>query len=380
MEIVNAGIYLHIPFCRSKCRYCSFVSSAGHEEQTERYCRALIRELRALGGKLDGKPAVDTIYFGGGTPSLLAAIQVEHVLAACRDVFEVASDNEISLEANPGTMDRDQLRAWREAGVNRVSLGAQSFSDLELAAIGRIHRAAEIQSAWERLRGSGLKNLNIDLMLGLPGQTSASWRETLEKAAALHPSHVSVYMLEMDPKVPLFQAVAGGLCTLPDDDAVAGWYGETIDFLESRGYRQYEISNFAIPGCECRHNLKYWRCQPVFAFGVAAHSFDGAARYANTAHLVEYLERVEGGGSPIHWHQHADDQRQMEERIFLGLRLRQGLDWAWIRRDFHEEKAASWDARIREFVEEGLLEWHDSKLRLTRRGMLLSNEVFQNFV
>ncbi|MBZ5495858.1 MAG: radical SAM family heme chaperone HemW [Acidobacteriia bacterium] len=377
---MSTGIYIHIPFCVSKCSYCCFVSRPWDELLAQRYWRAVVRELEAFGKSCASNCAVDTVYFGGGTPSLLPAGYVAGILGTCRSIFDVSPECEFSLEANPGTLTAEKLGCYRSLGINRISIGAQSFSDQELAAIGRIHKAGQIGKSCALLKACGFHNLNLDLIIGLPGQTEIQWRASLERAVALAPSHLSLYMLELDPKVPLYDSVAAGRTWMPDEDTVADRYLWAIDFLESRGYPQYEISNFALPGCECRHNLKYWRREPVLAFGVAAHSHDGVARYANVADLSDYLSAVEGGQSPVQWREPADPARDLEETIFLGLRLRRGLDWARVRRNFRTEQLAMCEATLRDMAGAGLLEWHDTVVRLTRRGMLLSNEVFQKFV
>jgi oxygen-independent coproporphyrinogen III oxidase len=377
---MTAGIYIHIPFCLSKCRYCSFVSRTWDAALADRYGRALEVEMRTFSEQAGLRHRIDSIFIGGGTPSLLSADQLRSILESCRASFEISADCEISLESNPGTISAQMLRAAGELGVNRISLGAQSFADTELAAIGRIHTADQIAEACKQVRGCGIANLSLDLILGLPGQTETQWKANLESGIGLEPNHISVYMLELDSKVPLYRSVAAGDCELPEDDLVADWYGLTIDLLERADYRQYEISNFARPGCECRHNLKYWQREPVFAFGVAAHSYDGISRYANDANLTAYLDAIEGGRSAVVWRQTSDVIRDLEETIFLGLRLNRGIDWGAVRERFRGKPVASCEAAVGELVGLGLLEWDTSALRLTRRGMLLSNEVFQKFI
>jgi oxygen-independent coproporphyrinogen III oxidase len=377
---MSIGIYIHIPFCQSKCGYCGFVSGPLDEMLAERYWRAVVSELEACARARYAGHSIDTIYFGGGTPSLLPAAHIEAMLEACRGLFDLMPDCEVSMEANPGTLETGKLRVYQAAGVNRISLGAQSFSDAELAVIGRIHSSAQIWDSVALLRASGFENLNLDLILGLPGQTESQWRSSLECALRLAPWHLSLYMLELDAKVPLYHSVSAGICHVPEDDEVAEWYLYAIEFLEDHGYLQYEISNFSRPGCECRHNLKYWRRQPVLAFGVAAHSHDGSARSANVTDLLVYLCAVEEGRSPVAWREPTEAGRDLEETIFLGLRLNEGLDWGRLRQTCDSGRLAGFEASFRELTAAGLLQWHDSVVRLTRRGMLLSNEVFQRFI
>jgi oxygen-independent coproporphyrinogen-3 oxidase len=377
---MRIGVYIHVPFCRAKCDYCSFVSVPIEKTMAERYRLAVVHELECFRGNDDAAYKVDSVYFGGGTPSLLPAADIAAILEVCRKRFVVLPDCEISLEANPGTLAQEKLALYRSIGVNRISLGSQSFSDRELAEIGRIHTAKQNFESVDLLRAGGFQDVSLDLILGLPWQTESQWRTNLDVAANLKPTHISVYMLEEDRKTPLYKRVARGLVRLPDEDAVADWYLQTIDFLASRGYPQYEISNFALPGCECQHNLKYWRREPVLAFGVAAHSFDGSSRYANVASLSSYLRRVEAGRTAVEWCEPLTSEQCLAETMFLGLRLNQGLDWREIRRAHETERIADCESSLRDMSALGLLAWEGSVVRLTRRGMLLSNEVFQRFV
>ena len=346
----------------------------------ERYCRALINEIEKYAPHPSAPHLVDSIYIGGGTPTLMSPGAVRAILDTCRRRFDLVPDVEISMEANPGTLSGEMLRVFHDSGINRVSLGAQSFCDAELESIGRIHDGAEIITACKQLRDAGVENLNLDLMLGLPGQTANRWISSLKSAVDLSPSHLSIYMLELDGKVPLFQSVAAGRCRLPDEESVADWYLQAIDFLGSCGLRQYEISNFAAPGCACRHNLKYWQRVPVLGFGAAAHSYDGRSRYANHTGLPEYLSAVEAGRPAVVWREALEPVRELEETIFLGLRLNKGLDWEQVRRKFKAGNVAACEASLQELAGTGLLQWQGSILRLTPQGMLLSNEVFQRFV
>lgn len=377
---MNTGFYIHIPFCHSKCNYCSFVSWPIDESQAETYWRAIVGELEVYRKSSATESRIDAIYFGGGTPSLLPAGHIAAILDACRKLYDVAPECEISLEANPGTLTTEKLRVYRSTGVNRISVGAQSFSDQELSTIGRIHTASQIIESFSLLRTCGFENSSLDLILGLPGQTERQWMSNLMCAAALVPSHVSIYMLELDPKAPLYDSVSQGICRVPDEDLVADWYLQAIDFLDGRGYSQYEISNFARPGCECRHNLKYWLREPVLAFGVAGHSHDGVSRYANVSNLGSYMAAVGEGRSPVEWREELSVDRNLEETVFLGLRLNRGLDWDRVRQLYGADRLTAYEASLKEVEEMGLLEWRDSVVRLTRRGMLLSNEVFQKFI
>ena len=322
----------------------------------------------------------DSFYFGGGTPSIVPEEHLGAILEMCCKHFTLSSDCEISLEANPGSLTSAKVDAYRRMGVNRISVGAQCFDDLGLASIGRDHTAAQIEESLALLADHRFQNVNLDLMLGLPGQTRQSWIMDLEKGVALAPSHVSVYMLDLDPQAPLFHHVAKGNVRLPEDDLEAEAYLSTLDFMAAHDYVQYEISNFARPGLRCRHNLKYWLRQPVLAFGVGSHSYDGHSRYANYSNLNTYLKAVEAGSSPVEWGRPVAKLQALQETLFLSLRLNQGLDWADVTREFDGEMVATYECHLRRMSDEGLTVWNGSRVCLTPRGMLLSNEVFQNFV
>jgi len=372
----RAGIYIHIPFCRIRCSYCTFVIHPWRQDLVERYRDAVVAEIESS----SSSGAVDTIYFGGGTPSLVPVAHLEAMLAACRSAFEIEPGCEITVEANPGSISSAAAQQYRELGVNRISLGAQSFDQGELDGVGRDHTAADVERTVELLRAGGIANCNLDLIPGLPGQSDESWRTSLQRACRLAPAHLSLYMLELDARAPLFHAASSGRTVLPDDDCVAERYVDALETLRQHGYDQYEISNFARPGFESRHNLKYWLRAPVLGFGVGSHSFDGSARYANVSDLRRYLDALESGQSPVEWRRPIDAGEGIEEALFLGLRLRRGIDWGALRGVCQPERRDRYDAALEELRGQGLLEGEEAALRLTQRGMLLSNEVFQAFI
>jgi oxygen-independent coproporphyrinogen-3 oxidase len=362
-------LYIHIPFCRRKCRYCSFTSFAGREAEIPAYVSALKKEI----DKCAGGESVGSIYFGGGTPSLLTAGQAGEILATVRFCFSVSPAAEISIEANPGTIDEACLKAVRMLGVNRLSLGVQSLNDDELKLLGRIHSAAQAQEAFCLARQSGFDNVNLDLIYGLPGQSLEDWRNTLEKALALAPEHLSLYALSLEPGTPLWQAIEDKSLPAIDPDLAADQYELAEDLLEASGYHHYEISNWARPGRECRHNLAYWLNRPYLGFGVAAHSSRDGRRYANTASLDDYLAALSHGALP----EKALDEAispglRLAETVILGLRLDSGIPAADIS-DRHRQT-------VGEMTDLGLMEYSDGNIRLTRRGRLLSNEVFWRFL
>ena len=377
--IVTLGIYIHIPFCESKCSYCHFVSMPLQEFDVCRYIKAVLREMELFCASRTKREEADSIYFGGGTPSLLPADFIGEILESCRRLFAVADDCEISLEANPGTLSAAKAESYRRSGVNRVSVGAQSFDAGELASIGRRHTPAMIAGSVDCLRENGFRAINLDLMLGLPLQTAASWRQTLA-LDGLAVSHLSVYMLDLDDVCPLQSMVQSGAVRLPEEDLVSDLYLETLDFLASQGYAQYEISNFAHPGYECRHNLKYWMREPVQGFGLASHSFDGKTRLANFSQMDEYLRAIEAGRAPVSWRRPVTEEQALEETLFLGLRLNRGVDWGRLIDLAGRQRMKKYEGPLEELSGRGWVEWNGSTVRLTPAGMLLSNEIFQLFV
>jgi oxygen-independent coproporphyrinogen-3 oxidase len=341
----------------------------------------VLEEIREFFARQNFEDEIDTVYFGGGTPSVVPAEHIEGVLNTCLELASRVQHCEITIEANPGSVTPAKAVRYASCGVNRISLGAQSFNDHELAAIGRDHTGVQVDESLELFRRSGISNLSLDLLLGLPDQTAKQWNANLERATHLSPTHISVYMLDLDERSPLFHSIAKGRHFLPEDDLISDLYLQTIDFLARKGYEQYEISNFALAGYQSRHNLKYWRRDPVLGFGVGSHSYDGHSRYANSPKLHAYLEAVEAGRSPIQWRQPVSLAQGLEEMLFLGLRLNRGLDWREIRRENAESaKLAGYESSLHNLAEQGLLEWNNSSVRLTRRGMLLSNEVFCEFI
>ncbi len=377
---MTLGIYIHVPFCRSRCNYCHFISMPYSDTTADRYAKALVKELLSSIDLCSNKGEVNSIYFGGGTPSLTPTEHINGILDCCRQLLPISQDCEISLEANPGTISAEKAFALRLAGVNRISLGAQSFNDSELSSIGRLHSADMISGSLSQLRVAGFCNINLDLMLGLPGQTVETWRKNLEAVERLAIQHVSVYMLDLDDQCPLYAMVASGTVHLPDEDLVSDLYLETIEALAQYGYSQYEISNFAKPGYDCRHNLKYWRREPVHGLGLGSHSFDGSSRYSNCSKIDDYFGLIDTGKSPINWREPITVAQSLAEELFLGLRLARGLDWNWLRRMYGSNSLAQYEPGMHELSERGLVEWDTSTLRLTASGMLLSNEIFQLFI
>jgi oxygen-independent coproporphyrinogen III oxidase len=349
------------------------------EAIADRYRKAVLREIKYFSVPRTAMDA-DSIYFGGGTPGLIPAEHISEFIGECRQRFNISTDCEISLEANPDIISVDKASAYRSCGVSRISMGAQSFEALELKAIGRLHTSETIPASLSLLRGSGFTNINLDLMLGLPHQTAESWRRNLKMIDRLGIPHISIYMLDLDEECPLKSLVDCGSISIPEEDLISDLYLESLDFLSSCGYIQYEISNFARPGYACRHNLKYWNREPVLGFGLGSHSFDGHSRSANYPQLGDYLQAMESESSPRSWSREVTDRQALEETFFLGLRLSEGVDWNRLQDTNNGDQLGKYGKSINDLCNRGLMEWKDSRIRLTSSGMLLSNEIFQIFV
>jgi len=369
----DIGLYVHIPFCRHKCNYCSFVSYQSRETDIAVYLCALKAELAQ---RVDGRP-MRSIYFGGGTPSLLSPEQLEDILAAIASLTAVDKAAEITIEANPGTLDAAYLTAVRGLGVNRLSLGAQSMNNRELDLLGRIHKAAEVQEAVHCARSAGFENLNLDFIYGLPGQGLADWQRTLDEAIAMTPEHLSLYALTLEVETPMWRAIKEKSLPDIDPDLSADQYEMAEDLLAAYGYRHYEISNWAEEGRECRHNMVYWQNQPYLGVGVAAHSWLDGHRLANTGNLDEYLAAF-AGKRPLlpDMDEVIGLDLELAETVILGLRLEAGVDINSLKNRFGIDVLSYYSQPIREMVDSGLMKHTGEYIRLTRRGRLLSNEVF----
>ena len=380
------GIYVQVPFCQTKCTYCNFHTGVVSAARFSPYVQAVCREIRghrelyraALVGLAEGfeKAVVETVYIGGGTPSLLEPGLLLGMMEAIRGTFRTEL-SEVTLEADPETVEVGKAAAWVRAGIDRVSFGLQSFSDRELAAAGRMHRRADIYRAVPILRDAGIRNISFDLIAGLPYQTKASWKESLEELGKLEPEHVSVYLLEVDEESRLGkELLAGGARysagAVPGDDEMAEFYETASAFLGAAGYDHYEISNWAKPGFRSRHNLKYWRREAYLGFGAGAHSFSGTARWANAHDAAEYVGAMEAGRIPVEQWEEVTRERALEEELFLGLRQLDGIDVARIEREY----GVALGARIGPLESAGLVEREGNVLRLAPGKVSISNEAF----
>jgi oxygen-independent coproporphyrinogen-3 oxidase len=396
----SLGIYISVPFCRAKCSYCNFASGVSSVSAHEQYVARVCADIRSAHRRVSGWGAaipeqVDSIYLGGGTPSVLSPVLLRELAHTLRQEFAIAPAAEITLECAPGQLDDPALAAMLAFGVNRLSFGVQSLVDREAAATGRSHTRAVVLRDLERVRSAGLHNLSIDLIAGMPHQTSASWQESLEVLAATGVEHASIYMLEIDEDSRLGrELLAGGsryhARTVPGEELTADLYESAIASLEENGLRQYEISNFAraaddaSPGRQSRHNLKYWRRQPYLGFGLDAHSMlrtrhGSALRFSTTAVLAEYLRPPEGDEDLEDVHQLSPSQ-ELEEAWFLGLRVCEGVKWQALAEEFGPGPVGVFLPVVRELCELELLTGEDGVFRLTRRGVLFSNEVFARFL
>lgn len=369
------SLYIHVPFCAKKCAYCDFASYPGRETDWRRYFDEIATEIRLWSGEMDfgllsERYRVISMFIGGGTPTLVDAGYIQRVIDACRAIVPFEPDAEITIEGNPGTLTPEKLAAFRRAGVNRLSLGAQSFDDGLLRSLGRIHTAAQIGQAVTMARDAGFDNLNLDLMYALPGQGMNQWKDTLDAAIALGVEHISAYSLIVEPGTPMAARVASGTAIVPEDDAVNAMQRAAIDRLSAAGYRRYEISNYARPGFECRHNLVYWNRGDYLGLGCAAHSLMGGRRFHNPDSLDEYLS----GGRRL------DEvvltpQDEMEETLMLSTRTERGLDLTAWARAFGTPFARGRERALDRLENGGLIETGDGFLRLTMRGMEVQDAV-----
>lgn len=375
------GLYIHIPFCRQKCFYCDFPSFAGRERYEADYTDALCRELAVQGvlyREKWGSPR--TIYMGGGTPSLLPIGLLAKILQAIADVFGDAADREFTVECNPGTVDAAKLRALRAGGVNRLSFGVQTFDDTLLKKIGRIHTGAQAREAMALARTAGFQNVSMDLIYGLPGESLAELERDLEAMVALEPEHISIYGLQLEEGTAFAKMQEMGRLMLPDDDTVERMYDTMTAFLPAHGYARYEISNFAKPGFESRHNLSYWQDVPYLGVGAAAHSYLDGQRYENVREIPAYIEGIRTGKGVRRQEEAMTREIAMEEFAFLALRTARGIDRARFERRFGVPLEAVYADAIAKLKRQGLLEADEAGVHLTPLGMKYGNMAFEEFL
>lgn len=382
-------LYVHIPFCVRKCAYCDFLSAPAGEREIHAYTEALIREIR-LSGENCKDCRISTVFLGGGTPSMLSGEDTARIFHALRENFDIAEDAEITLEANPGTVSEEKAARWKDAGVNRISIGLQSADDRELKMLGRIYTFREFTDTWKVIRNQGFDNVNIDLISAIPGQTVQSWERTLRTAAELGPEHISAYSLIIEEGTPFYAWYGegkegdgeNGLPPLPDEDEDREIYRITASVLEEYGYHRYEISNYAKNGYECRHNLGYWERKEYLGLGLGASSLIRECRFHNTADMGKYMlvYGEDGQGSAAEEEERLSAEEQMEEFMFLGLRKTAGISCIDFRKAFGREIGDIYGEKLAKLEKQGLIRNSGERVRLTERGIDISNYVFSEFI
>jgi oxygen-independent coproporphyrinogen III oxidase len=382
------GLYVHVPFCSSICNYCNFNRGLFDEALKARFVAALLKEMRA-GARGEGREAItpcpsplapDTLYFGGGTPSLLAPAEIRSIIDEARNSFGLAAEAEVTIEANPETVTADTLEQFQAGGVNRLSFGVQSFRDDELKRLGRMHTAERAVRAVETARAAGFDNISVDLMMWLPGQDVVQWLASVADAIHVNPAHLSLYILEVYPHLPLKQEIDRHGWTQQSEDGVAEMYESAMAMLDQAGYDQYEISNVCRRGRESRHNLKYWTDGEWLGFGPGAHSTWQGARWRNIASTTEYIDKIGSNVSVTAERRTLSNDERLGDALFTGLRLNAGVDLEILSRRYGVDVWSRFSDRLAPFFDAGILLRQDARLRLTRPGMLLANEVMAVFV
>jgi oxygen-independent coproporphyrinogen III oxidase len=374
MQILGS-IYLHIPFCLSKCPYCDFASIPLNRNLVEKYLSALLYDIGSSSGF-----KVDTIYLGGGTPTVLKLEQLDKMMRAVREHYDLTSNCEITIEANPNTLDEEKIRGLRSIGFNRISLGVQSFNDKELKNLGRIHSASQAIHSFNLLKKGGFKNIGLDLIFGIPEQTLGSWKSSLEKAISLSPQHISTYSLIIESGTKFYQMKKEGNIKLPTDEKVRQMYLWAIDYLNSKGYKQYEISNFCLPGFESKHNLKYWNHKEYLGFGPSAHSFYKNKRWGNIRGVMEYVELMKKKGRVIQFEENLSKDQLVTEAIFLGLRKTNGIDLKKFHKDFKVELEDIRKDKINHLIKLGFLSKQGNSLRLTKKALPVADSIIVSLI
>lgn len=375
------GLYIHVPFCIKKCQYCDFVSYPLEGKASSNYISSLFKEMSVYADKL--KPdtkIIDSVYIGGGTPTCLSGDDLAGILDKIFSCFDVRDGAEITVEVNPGTVTREKLVSLKKAGVNRLSIGFQSCHPDLLHTLGRIHTFFEAVKTFREARALGYDNINIDLIFGIPGQSYEQWQSCLEKVVRLYPDHISAYNLQLEEGTPLFDMVNKGFLEPCSEDLEADMYQNLIEMLSVSGYVHYEISNFALRGRFCRHNLRYWQNRSFLGLGPAAHSFLDGRRFSNEPDVDRYMEKLMEGYLPVSWEKKLDVRTEMSETVFMGLRLIEGLDKDEFRKRFGEKVNEVFESEIERLIEMGLLKNLENRICLTAKGLMLGNIVFMQFV
>ncbi len=370
----RCGIYLHIPFCRRKCQYCDFVSFSDFSREDDYF--AFLRREIALYEETLSECSIDTIFFGGGTPSAVAPAHIFHLMDQLRK-YNIAENAEITLEANPATLTEENLLIYRQAGINRLSIGLQSAEDRELKALGRLHSAEDFRNNYAAARKAGFANINVDIMFGIPLQTAKSFHQTLETVCDLQPEHISAYSLILEEGTPFFERTD---LKLPEEETERWMYEHLQSYLSTSGYFPYEISNFAKKGFACRHNLKYWRMENFIGFGLAAHSFFRGRRYANTSDYKEYMQLLSRGDKPVIQSQRETEEELFQDAIITGMRLMEGIDTESLRKRFGIDFEKRYGNLLEKYLKSGHLLRTGKGYALTKKGFEISNYILSDFV
>lgn len=377
--VKSLGLYIHIPFCKAKCNYCDFNSYSGKEALMESYFHAVECEIET-NGKKHTEFEFTSVFIGGGTPSLAEPVFISRIMNACRRNFRISDNAEISMEANPGTLTVEKLAAYKACGINRLSIGLQAWQNRLLKELGRIHSAEEFEENFKLARKAGFSNINIDLIFGLPGQKLNDWSETLSNIISLAPEHISCYSLKIEEDTVFGDRLQNGLLDEQDDELDREMYWQAVDRLSNCGYRHYEISNFARPGYECRHNLVYWKAEEYLGVGAGAHSYLNGSRFNNAYGIEEYTCRVERGGCINENEQSIDEKEAMSEFMLLGLRLVNGISMTDFRERFGRELEDVFGKTISELERKNLLERIGDRVKLSVAGLDFGNTVFMEFL
>lgn len=373
------GMYIHIPFCIKKCNYCDFYSLPLAEPTLDKYIQALSNEIRVRGQEMPVQ--IESIYLGGGTPSLLNGQQLKSIMQTVNNEFTLLPAAEVSLEANPATLDKTKLIEMQEVGINRISIGVQSFFDDELALLGRVHNSGAVMETVELLHNQGWKNFNLDLIYGLPGQCSDRWLENLKRAVDCEPAHLSVYLLQLEEQTPMGRDVSRGILKMLDQDEEWYMYQQAMEYLEGRGFQHYEISNFCQPGCECRHNLIYWQALEYLGLGAGAVSFSNGSRYINEPQFKLYTDNLLAGKQwPVKELEHMSERELMIDALILGLRLCAGINLKQFEQRFGVDLSSEYKEIIAYYKDGGLLNIENGHLKFTKTGYFLSNQVLCQFI
>lgn len=383
IKITNMGIalYVHIPFCVQKCRYCDFVSYNYSPDLAQAYLKALEQEmLFYASSELVSNKKINTVFIGGGTPTVLATVELERLLVILKTYFSWSKETEVTVEANPGTLCKQKLTVLKNAGVNRLSLGVQACQSNLLALLGRVHNYDQAVQAVEWARQAGFDNLNLDLIFAIPHQTIKEWQESLTLLADLQPEHLSCYDLQLEDNTPLSVAVEQGKLLACSEESALAMYQETIAFLTGKGYSHYEISNFSKPGYQSEHNLCYWHNKQYLGLGLAAHSYINSTRWANTGNLEQYITKVSKEFLPVDERHQLTTSEMMSETVFMGLRLINGLQLDDFSSRFNCRVTDVWSEQINKLMKQGLLAMTATHLKLTKKGLPLANVVFREFV